>query len=179
MQRTLKSAITISALSALVSAPILLSAGDASAQPIGIPRTGTDANYVGAGVSAGLTGSDEESSTFGGNIQGRFAVPRTPVSVRGAVLFSDENSAIMPIISYDIPVAPNTNAYVGAGYSFVENNGEPTPLGNQDAAVLTAGAETQVGQNFIFYGDTKLGINAYEDSSTPAVSLQGGVGYRF
>jgi hypothetical protein len=118
-------------------------------------------------------------ATFGGNIQGRITTEKAPVSVRGAVLFSDETSAIMPIVTYDVPVTNNANLYVGAGYSFVESNGKPTPLGNQDAPVVTVGAEAALGNNMVVYGDTKLGINAYQNSPASAVSVQAGAGFKF
>ncbi|MEQ8960580.1 MAG: outer membrane beta-barrel protein, partial [Coleofasciculus sp. C2-GNP5-27] len=143
--------------------------------------TGTDANYIGAGVAAGVTngGQDNDAATFGGNIQGRVTTSKAPVSLRGAVLFSDDTSAIMPMVSYDVPVTNNANVYVGAGYSFVEEDGQPTPLGNKNAPVVTVGAEAQLGRNVVVYGDTKLGIEAYEDSPASAVSIQAGAGYRF
>jgi hypothetical protein len=31
----------------------------------------------------------------------------------------------------------------------------------------------------VVYGDTKLGINAYQDSSASAVSFQAGAGFKF
>jgi hypothetical protein len=175
MKLSLKFA-AISTLSALAIAPVLFSADPASAQPKGM-----DGSYVGAGVAAGVTngGQDGDAATLGGNIQGRVAIPNAPVSVRGAVLWSDETAAIMPMVSYDVPVAKNTNVYVGAGYSFVESNGKPTPLGNQDGVVLTAGAESAVAKDFIVYGDAKLGLNTYQDSPASALSFQAGVGYRF
>lgn len=176
MKRTFKSVVALSALAATAIAPVLLSAGGASAKP-----AGTDANYIGAGVSAGVTngGQDNDAATFGGNIQGRLTTDKAPVSLRGSVLFSDETSAIIPMVSYDVPVTNNANLYVGAGYSFVEENGQPTPLGNDDAPVVAVGAEAQVGKNIVIYGDTKLGIDAYKDSSASAVSIQGGAGFRF
>jgi hypothetical protein len=176
MKLTLKSFFTLSALVATVIAPVLLSAGGASAQD-----KGTDANYFGAGVSAGVTNGGEtgDAATLGGNLSGRLTTPQVPVSVRGSVLFTDETSAIIPTVSYDLPVAKNTNLYVGAGYSFVQEKGKPTPLGNQNAPVVTVGAETQVGQNIVIYGDSKLGINAYQDSSASAVSFQAGAGFKF
>jgi hypothetical protein len=176
MKGTLKSVITISALAATMIAPVLLSVGSASAQ-----EKGTDATYVGAGVAAGVTngGQTGDAATFGGNIQGRIAAPNVPVSVRGAVLFSDETSAIIPMVSYDVPVAKNTNVYLGAGYSFVESQGKPTSLGNKNAPVVSVGAETQVGDSIILYGDTKLGINAYQNSPASAVSFQAGAGFKF
>lgn len=175
MKRSLK-AVTLSALSILVAAPMFLSAEKASAQP-----TGTNANYIGGGIAAGVTngGQTGDAATFGGNIQGRYVIPNTPVSARGAILFSDETSAIMPIISYDLPVTNNTNIYLGGGYSFVEQNGRPSPLGNKNSVVLTTGVETQVARNIVLYSDAKLGIRAYENSPASAVSFQAGAAYRF
>ncbi|NJO74518.1 MAG: porin family protein [Leptolyngbyaceae cyanobacterium RM1_406_9] len=176
MKFSLKSIATFSALSALAISPIFLSANPASAQPAGM-----DGTYVGGGISAGVLdgGSDEDGATFGGNIQGRFAIPNAPVSLRGAVLFSDDTSAIMPLISYDVPITNNANVYAGAGYSFVEQDGQATPLGNQDSVVLTTGVEAEVVRNVVLYGDAKLGLDAYQDSSNPALSFQLGAGYRF
>lgn len=176
MKPTIKSVVTFSALAATAIAPVLLSAEMASARP-----TGTDANYIGAGVAAGVTngGQVNDAATFGGNIQGRITTQKAPVSLRGAILFSDDTSAIMPIVSYDVPITNNANVYVGAGYSFVEQDGQPTPLGNKNAPVVTVGAEAQFGRNIIVYGDTKLGIEAYQNSPASAVSFQAGAGYRF
>lgn len=142
---------------------------------------GTDATYVGAGIAAGVTngGQNGDAANFGGNIQGRYQIEDTPVSVRGAILFGEETSAIIPMVSYDLPVAPNTNVYVGAGYSFVETEGQPSPLGNDNSVAVTVGAETQIGDKVIVYGDGKWGIDAYQNSPADAVSLQAGVGYRF
>ncbi|MBW4519337.1 MAG: porin family protein [Scytolyngbya sp. HA4215-MV1] len=175
MKLSLKT-IVLSSLTALALFPTLLWASSASAQP-----TGMEGSYVGAGVSAGVTngGQDGDAATLGGNIQGRLDIPKAPVSLRGAVLFSDETAAIMPIVSYDLPVSNNANVYVGAGYSFVEDNGHPTPLGNQDSVVLTAGAEAAVTKDVVVYGDAKWGIDAYQNSPASAVSLQAGVGFRF
>ncbi|MUL37722.1 outer membrane beta-barrel protein [Gloeocapsopsis dulcis] len=173
MKLSLKAAAI--SVSALVIAPMFLSAGKAAAQP------GTNASYVGGGIAAGVTngGQTGDAATFGGNIQGRYAIPNTPVSARGAILFSNETSAIMPIVSYDVPVFNNTNVYVGGGYSFVEQNGRPTPLGNRNSFVLTTGVETQVARDIVLYSDAKLGIRAYENSPASAVSFQAGAAYRF
>ncbi|HEY9623562.1 MAG TPA: outer membrane beta-barrel protein [Crinalium sp.] len=172
MKSVFKSIATLSVLSLLAAVPVLSVAKPASAQLIGM-----NGNYLGGGVSVGVT--DGNSSDVGGNVQGRFDVPLAPVSLRGSVLFSDETAALMPIVSYDIGVAPNTNVYVGAGYSFVADEGRATPLGDKNAPVITAGVETGVTRNIALYGDAKLGIDAYRDSSNPAVSLQVGAAYRF
>lgn len=176
MKRALKRAITLSAMSAIAAAPLFLSANAALAKPAGM-----DGSYVGAGISPGFTngGQDGDAATFGGNIQGRIDIDKVPVSVRGAVLFSDETSAIMPIVTYDVPVADNTNLYAGVGYSFVEAEGKPTPIGNRNAPLLTVGVEREVVDRLVLYSDTKLGISAYEDSPASALSFQVGAAYRF
>jgi hypothetical protein len=174
MKFSLKSIATFSALSALAIAPVFLSADAASALPAGM-----DGAYIGGGFAAGVTSSDGGDTTSGGNIQGRVAIPSTPLSARGSILFSDDTSALMPILTYDLPVSNSANLYAGAGYSFVEKDGQASPLGDQDAFVLTTGAEAAIARNVVLYGDVKLGLDAFQDSSDPAVSLQFGAGYRF
>ena len=172
-----KNSLTIAALSVLAIAPMMLSANPASAQPVRF-----DDSYVGAGVAVGVTNGgsgDANESVTGGNIQGRLAIPKVPVSLRGAVLFGGDNAAIMPMITYDQRLSDNANAYVGAGYSFSDKDGKATPLGNRDAVVITAGAEAGIGKNVVVYGDAKWGLNAYQGNSADAVSLQAGLGYRF
>jgi hypothetical protein len=171
------STLTLKALCVLSLASVVLSAHGANAQTRGL-----QGSYVGAGIGAGVTDDGREGGdgeTVGGHVQGRVAVPNTPVSVRAAVLFGGEAAAIMPMLTFDIPIANNTNLYLGGGYSFVTLNGKSTQLGNQDSVVLTTGVETGIGRNVVVYGDVKWGIDAYEDSSKDAVSLQLGAGYRF
>jgi len=185
--------IAIAAVSALTASAILVSGGSASAQSVNSTTNvnvvvvdtskpkGFDGAYVGGGIAAGVTngGQQNDAALFGGNIQGRVQIPNTPVSARGAVLFGGENAAIMPIVTYDVPVATNTNVYVGGGYSFVEKDGKNTPLGNKSAPVVTVGAESSITRDVVVYGDAKWGINAYQNSKADALSFQAGVGYRF
>lgn len=182
MKRLFKSVLALSTLSALAFAPVFFPVGKASAQTFNQP-TGTDASYLGGGIAVGVTdgGSPiyDDDSQFGGNVQGRFAIPNTPISARGALLFGGDTVAVMPMISYDVSVNNNTNVYLGAGYSFVADEGESTPLGNKDAVVLTTGVESQVTDKVVVYGDVKLGIDAYENSSASAASIQAGAAYRF
>lgn len=175
MKLSLKSVATLSALSALALSPLLF-AGSASAQPVRF-----DGSYVGAGVGGSVTsgGRGNDEAQFGGNIQGRFAVPNAPVSVRGSVMFDGNNSVIIPSLTYDLPVAKNTNVYLGAGYGFVQKDGQTSQLGNKDAAVLSAGVESEVAKGVVVYSDAKYGINAYQGSGAGSLSLVGGVGLRF
>ncbi|MGG6297604.1 hypothetical protein ACQ4M4_24685 [Leptolyngbya sp. AN02str] len=176
MKRSIKSIAALSSLAVLAVAPVVFSANSASALPL---ARGMNGNYLGAGISAGVTEDASGDSTFGANVQGRFDVPLAPVSVRGAALFGDDSVALMPIVTYDAAIAPNTNLYLGGGYSFVTNEGNSTPLGDKNAPVITAGVETAVLSNVVVYGDAKVGFDAYRNSNDAAVSLQLGAAYRF
>ncbi|MBD2204878.1 outer membrane beta-barrel protein [Calothrix sp. FACHB-1219] len=177
MKGLIKSALTISALSSVVIAPLLMNAGQASAQT----QKGTDASYIGAGVAGGVTngGQPGQDAQFAGNVTGRLKLGPTPFSARTQILFTDQTTAIIPQVSIDAPIAKGTNVYLAGGYSFVETDGKQTPLGDRDGVALTAGVESEVAKNFMLYGNTTLGMKTYQNSPASAVSIQGGVGYRF
>ncbi len=179
MQGLFKSLVTISALSTLVIAPLVLSANPAAAES----KRGTDASYVGAGVGGGVTngGADNDAATFGGNITGRVKLPKLPVSARTQILWTDDTTAIVPQLSVDAPILKNTNAYLGVGYSFVEakDGTQNSSLGNKDAVAVTVGVESEVVKNFLVYSNATVGIDAYENSSASAVNVNAGLGYRF
>ncbi|YAF96041.1 MAG: outer membrane beta-barrel protein [Nodularia sp. CChRGM 3473] len=177
MKKLLKSFGAISALSSVVIAPLVLSAGQAVAQP----QKGTDASYVGAGIAAGVTngGQDNDAANFGGNLTGRVKLGNTPFSARGNVLWNDQTSAIIPEVSVDVPIANRTNAYITGGYSFLDKDGSPSPIGNRDSVVVGAGVESEVANNFLVYTNAKVGLRAYENSPASAISINGGLGYRF
>lgn len=176
MRISLKASTRLVALSALTIIPALGSTGAASANPYVF-----NSSYIGAGYSAGVTsgGTPNSSAVDGGNIQGRVAIPGVPISVRGSVLFTQSNSAVIPYLTYDIPVANNVNIYTGAGYSFVQKEGQRTPIGNRDAFVVTAGAEAGITPRIVGYGDVKWGVDAYKNSTADSLSFQAGLGYRF
>lgn len=175
MNRSWLSIATTSVFSVLAASCVLGFANAASAQTVGM-----SGSYIGTGVAVGVTTQEDEDVSLGGNVQARLDTERLPVSLRGAFLFNGDNSAVMPIVSYDIGVAPNTNVYVGGGYSFVLGDEDSaSSLGDQNAPVVTVGAETALQQNLVLYGDVKVGIDAYKESSDAAVSLQLGAAYRF
>lgn len=170
------------AASAIAAATVVFSIGIANAQtPQTLQTQGFNGSYIGAGVSAGVTngGKQNDAATLGGNIQGRAAIPNAPVSLRGAVLFGGDATAFMPMLTYDAPIAKNTNVYLGGGYSFVTDEGKATQLGNKNTPVFTLGAESQIARNTVLYGDAKWGVDAYKNSDASALSLQTGVGFSF
>jgi hypothetical protein len=142
---------------------------------------GMDGSYIGVGVSPGITngGNINDSAVFGGHVQGRLQLGRAPVSLRGAVIFGGDTTAFVPTLTYDAPIADNTNLYIGGGASFVGTEGSISPLGNRNSFVVTGGVETAVDKSWVVYSDVKLGLNAYKNSGGSAASVQVGVGYRF
>ncbi|NRB06850.1 MAG: hypothetical protein HRU34_05835 [Richelia sp.] len=44
---------------------------------------------------------------------------------------------------------------------------------------MTAGVESKIGRNFLIYSNATLRVDAYKDNSGSAVSINGGIGYRF
>lgn len=178
MKRLLKSFIIISALSSLIVAPLVLSAGQASVET----KKDTNASYVGAGVAAGVTSGGQginDDATFGRNLTGRVKLGNTPFSARGNAFWSNNTSAIIPELSVDVPIANRTNAYLTGGYSFVEKDGSPTRIGNRDSVVIGAGVESEVANNFLLYTNAKVGLSAYQNNDASAVSINGGIGYSF
>jgi outer membrane autotransporter protein len=181
MKFNLKSA-SLSALSVLAVlgsaiAPALFAANSASAQTA--PR-GMEGSYLGGGASVGLSGDAlDNDANFGGHVQGRLDIPQAPVSLRGAALISGDNVALVPTVTADIGVARNTNLYLGAGYSFLTDEGATSALGNQNAVVLTAGVETAVHRNIAIYSDVKVALDGVQGSDKTPVSVQVGAAYKF
>jgi len=119
-----------------------------------------------------------DPATASSQFQGRYDLPNSPLSARGSVFFVNKDvKAVMPMLSYDLPVANSTNVYAGAGYAFVKNPG--TPLGDRDGVVLTTGVEAGVGDGLVIYGDAKLHLNRDRTDKESPVKLQVGAGYRF
>ncbi|MBE9028885.1 hypothetical protein IQ266_03805 [filamentous cyanobacterium LEGE 11480] len=153
----------------------LMAVQPASATPVRF-----DGSYVGGGVTGGVieSGLPNGERTFGGNITARVALPNTPVSVRGSVLFANTNSAIVPTVTFDQGLSDKTNLYAGAGYSFVQNQGQTSALGNRNSVVLNAGVESEVVKGVVVYGDAKYGLRGY-DTGRGALAVGGGVGLKF
>jgi len=175
MKFSVKSA-AMSVLSGWVVAPALLTAGSATGQTV----RGMTGSYLGGGATVGLNGEvGNNDANFGGNVQGRYALTQAPVSLRGAALITSDNVNLVPTVTYDLGVAPNTNVYLGGGYSFATDEGKTSALGNQNAAVLTAGVETAVQRNIALYSDVKVAIDGVSNSNKTPVSIQVGAAYRF
>jgi hypothetical protein len=195
MKFSLTQAIKTITVSALVLVPVIGEINSASAAPkytdrviaqsaesIPAPQSiGTDSSYLGAGISGGLTNSNVagEQARSGGTLYGRYSIPQSKLSARAGVVFTDKISAVTPKLTYDVGVGPGTNVFVGAGYNFVNEQTASTPLGNKSAPVLSLGVESQLANNVLVFGSADLGVNAYQNTNSTAIALQGGAGFRF
>lgn len=178
MKRSLKTTLyTLSLVGLGTIATLSLNVNAASANS----ELGMHKGYAGAGVSGSVTngGTGNDGLNFGGNVQGRVKLQGVPASIRGTLYFNGNNTAVVPTVTYDIPVAKGTNVYAGVGGAFVQNQGVNSPIGTRDSVVLNAGVEKEVAKGVVVYTDAKLGINAYQGSPASAVGLSGGVGFQF
>lgn len=164
MQRFIKSAARVSAMSIIACALTFVGASEANAQPKGMPE-----GYI------GVTGGTIEDTGVGG-LSGRISFPKAKVSLRGSLLGGSVNcgfddcafAAFVPSVTYDIPVAKNTNVYVGAGYISIAVDDAAETQASE--GILQLGAETGIGKKFVLYGDG----NFYDGGSLWKL----GVGYR-
>ncbi|WP_017307203.1 hypothetical protein [Spirulina subsalsa] len=122
--------------------------------------------------------SSASSSPVGTSFNGRYDVPHSNLSVRGAAFLGSQTRVVEPSVSYDFPVAENTNVYVGGGYTFVEGKSTATPLGETSSPVITAGVETAVMGDFVIYGNARFRLSNPTPNSSP-LRMQVGAGYRF
>lgn len=138
-------------------------------------------SYLGVGVSFGLS----EGSAFAGEekttsalLAARYKFLEVPISLRTQIMIG-ESTAVVPTISYDIPVNFDTDLYIGAGAALT-GTVNSTPVGNQNAFVLQPGIDYAIpNSNLVLFGNAIFAFNAFRSSGGTATSLQTGVGFRF
>ncbi len=123
--------------------------------------------------------SNTDLPVDGRSLQGRIDLQNSPISIRGKVSVGSNTSIVQPMISYDLPIAPNANIYAGAGYNFVTTKDNKMPQGIQNSVVVTAGAEAAVSDKVIVYSDAQYRLNNSNFKVTTPVNIQVGIGYRF
>ncbi|NES99807.1 MAG: hypothetical protein F6K62_07180 [Sphaerospermopsis sp. SIO1G2] len=131
-------------------------------------------SYVGVGPTVGLS----EGSQIGGVLAFRYKLLETPVSFRAQALIGD-GTAVVPTVSYDLPLNWQTDAYLGAGLVLASGD-SPSPVGNKITFALQPGIDYVVpNSNTVIFGNAIIAFDAYRNNGGTAVSLQGGVGLRF
>ncbi|MBV6625700.1 MAG: hypothetical protein KI793_22695 [Rivularia sp. (in: Bacteria)] len=174
MKRFIKSCLTISGLSSLLISSIVLSGGQALAE-----SDKFNESYVGGGISTQVTngGQQNDAANFGGNIQGRLKIQGTPVSARTKVLWNNDTTCINPEVSGDVSLNKRTNLYGAVGYCFVENDGQSSPLGNNDSVTASLGFESQVKKGIVVYSNATVSLDGFDNSDAMPVNIGTGIGF--
>ncbi len=136
-------------------------------------------SYIGIGPAVGLTrGGQNEPSRTSGVLAVRYKFLEAPISLRAQAIIGD-NTAIVPVVSYDIPLNWHTDAYIGAGASLV-NGKTTTPVGNETSFVLQPGIDYVLpNSQVVLFGNAIIAFDAYRKGGSTAVSVQAGVGLKF
>jgi hypothetical protein len=135
-------------------------------------------SYVGVGAAGGLTrGDDGSGRKVSGVVNGRYKFLDVPVSVRAQAMIGS-GVALVPTVSYDIPINWQTDAYVGIGAAIpITGN---TPVGNKTGLAIQPGIDYMLpNSNMVLFGNAIFSFDAYKGGGGAAASLQGGVGVRF
>ncbi|MBD6616095.1 hypothetical protein FNW02_09690 [Komarekiella sp. 'clone 1'] len=131
-------------------------------------------SYVGIGPTIGIT----DGIQLGGVLAARYKLLEAPISFRAQALIG-QNTAIVPTVSYDLPLNWHTDAYLGAGL-VLAGGGNSSPVGDKISFALQPGVDYVVpNSNTVIFGNAIIAFDAYRDSGGAAVSVQGGVGLRF
>ncbi|MEM7065327.1 MAG: hypothetical protein AAF572_19465 [Cyanobacteria bacterium P01_B01_bin.77] len=135
-------------------------------------------SYVGAGGSLGLTDDDNgDGDGLGMVVAGRYKLFAVPVSLRGQAFLFNGDLALVPTVSYDIPLTFQTDVYVGAGISLPTGN-DASPVGDQTAFVIQPGIDFAVPRsNLVVFGNAIFAFDAFEDGGGTATAIQAGVGW--
>ncbi|MBW4519613.1 MAG: porin family protein [Scytolyngbya sp. HA4215-MV1] len=134
-------------------------------------------SYVGVGASYEVSDGPDNDHELAGVVAARYKFLRLPVSARTQVLIGN-GVAIVPTVSYDLPLNWQTDIYLGAGASFPIGN-DTTPVGDDVAFALQPGIDVALpNSELVIFGNAIIAFDAYKDGST-ATSVQAGVGLRF
>jgi hypothetical protein len=142
MQQFLKSVVTMTAVCAITSVPVLLKTESASADE------GMRGSYVGIGVNA-----DGSGVAAAGTLRWDLK----PVSIRATATGACEGNIcatlFIPTVTYDFGISKNANIYAGVGGSAISISDGDSSVSLGTGAVLQAGAEGAISQNIVLYAD--------------------------
>jgi len=151
-----------------------LAGGIAAPQPV--LAQAAYGSYVGVGGTVGALGRGDR--TGGVVISGRYRILEAPVSLRAQGLVTNGGIAVIPTVSYDVPLNWQTEAYLGAGISIPGGNN--SPVGDKVSFALQPGVDYAIpDSNTVIFGNAVIAFDAYRNGGGTAVSVQGGVGFQF
>jgi hypothetical protein len=137
-------------------------------------------SYIGAGPAFGVTRRDapNENANTSAAFAVRYKFLQAPISIRSQVLVGGDGVAIVPTVSYDIPISWQADAYVGAGAAVVK--GDRTPVGNNGGFVIQPGVDYALpNSNLMLYTNAIISFGAYRSNGGVGASIQAGAGLRF
>lgn len=132
---------------------------------------GLQSSYVGTGVAVGLDGQGAAASVLG-----RVAIPLKPImlSIRPQVNIEDSVEAAIGA-TVDVPVAEQTNLYLGGGVAFRdEDSSGVLTMNDSTVGYVQAGVEYGLAERVALYGDAKVAFGT-QTIVIPTV----GMSYRF
>lgn len=137
-------------------------------------------SYIGVGPAIGITENDAGNGRqIGGVIAVRYKILEAPISLRAQALVGS-STAVVPTVSFDVPLNWQTDAYLGAGLAIGSGEDSPSPVGNKTSFALQPGIDYAVpNSNAVLFGNAIIAFDAYRNGGGTAFSLQGGVGLRF
>jgi hypothetical protein len=131
-------------------------------------------SYVGIGPTIGLG----DGVQVGGVLSFRYKLLESPISFRAQALVG-QSTAIVPTVSYDVPLNWQTDVYLGAGVVLASGDTD-SPVGDKISFALQPGIDYMVpNSKAVIFGNAIIAFDAYRDTGGTALSLQGGVGLRF
>lgn len=136
-------------------------------------------SYIGVGPTYGINTDDRgEGEQIGGSIAIRYKLLKLPFSLRTQALISD-SVAVVPTISYDIPLGWQTDLYLGVGAAFASGD-KPSPVGDKTSFAVQPGLDFAIPHTgLVLFGNGIIAFDAYRNGGGTAVSVQGGLGLRF
>lgn len=145
------------------------------------PRANAQAaygSYIGVGGSVSTTENPDGDREAAGIVAARYKFLTLPISLRAQAFFNGDGAAVVPTLSYDIPITWQADVYVGAGGSFVFSG--DTPVGDQTSIAIQPGIDFAIpNTRMVVFGNAIFAFDAYEDEDDTAISVQGGLGLRF
>ena len=124
-------------------------------------------SYVGVGPTVGIS----DGTQIGGVLAVRYKLLETPISFRAQALVG-ESTAVVPMVSYDVPLNWQTDAYLGAGLVLAGGD-TPSPVGDKVSFALQPGVDYMVpNSNTVIFGNAIIAFDAYRNKSDTAVSVQ-------
>jgi len=137
-------------------------------------------SYIGVGGGLGHESDDDGQLDVAGVIAARYKFLKSPISARAQLFIDRDSVAIVPTVSYDIPVSWQLEPYIGGGVAFATNG---SIVGDGVSFVLQPGVDYAIpNTQLVVFGNALVAFDAYDggdkDGDT-AVSIQTGVGWQF